>query len=117
MSSVLVVPPGRERLVGFGLSAVWCALVTLVWVLLMAMLLLLLGLALTFAVVPLVGIDRVRRKPVVVVHHSRSRQPPQQEGAGDQKDAKVPEAVEDGCHQVTLPTNARIAHAGRENSK
>jgi len=46
---------------------------------------------------------------LVMVGHRRSRQAPKQEGARDQKQAKISDAVEKSRHltKSLLPTNAR----------
>ena len=52
-----------------------------------------------------------------MVDHRRARQSAEQQRAGDQEDAKVSEAIEEGCHQVTLPFNAEHATNGRYQIK
>ena len=74
-----------------------------VGVLLIAVLVLLLRIASVVPGVALLVGDCVCRQSLVVVGHRGAYQASEQESASDKKHTKISEAVEEGCHQVTVP--------------
>jgi hypothetical protein len=90
---------------------------SLVWVLLVAVARLLLLVAAVFSIAGFLAADGVASL-LVMVGHRRARHAPKQEGAGDQQEAKIADAVEKSCHLTkSLPTNARWVPGGRGEVK
>jgi len=103
-------------LIGFRLirSPLVSRRVLLVRVFLLALALVLGRLLIPWAIVVLlVRGGRTRERSLVVVDDRGARQPTEQQGARKEKDPEVPKTLEEGCYQVTSPTNAVGASSGR----